>query len=78
MFAQLGVLLVGEGGFMPKYLFQGSYIGDGLKGLATEGGTPRVEAAKQLFGSLGGTLECFLLRLRRRGISSSSATCRTT
>jgi uncharacterized protein with GYD domain len=44
---------------MPKYLFQGSYIGDGLKGLATEGGTPRVEAAKQLFGSLGGTLECF-------------------
>ena len=44
---------------MPKYLFQGSYIGDGLKGLATEGGTPRVEAARQLFGSLGGTLECF-------------------
>ncbi len=59
MFALLGALLVGEGGFMPKYLFQGSYIGDGLKGLATEGGTPRVEAAKQLFGSLGGTLECF-------------------
>ena len=24
---------------MPKYLFQGSYIGEGLKGLATEGGT---------------------------------------
>ena len=44
---------------MPKYLFQGSYIGEGLKGLATEGGTPRVEAAKKLFGSLGGTLECF-------------------
>jgi uncharacterized protein with GYD domain len=44
---------------MPKYLFQGSYIGEGLKGLVTEGGSPRVEAAKQLFGSLGGTLECF-------------------
>jgi uncharacterized protein with GYD domain len=44
---------------MPKYLFQGSYIDEGLKGLATEGGTPRVEAARQLFGSLGGTLECF-------------------
>lgn len=28
---------------MPKYLFQGSYIGEGLKGLATDGGTPRVE-----------------------------------
>ena len=44
---------------MPKYLFQGAYIDEGLKGLATEGGTPRVEAARQLFGSLGGTLECF-------------------
>jgi hypothetical protein len=29
---------------MPKYLFQGAYIGDGLKGLAVEGGTPCVEA----------------------------------
>jgi uncharacterized protein with GYD domain len=44
---------------VPKYLFQGAYVGEGLKGLATEGGTPRVDAAKQLFASLGGTLECF-------------------
>ena len=44
---------------MPKYLFQGAYVGEGLKGLASEGGTPRVEAAKTLFASLGGTLECF-------------------
>ncbi len=44
---------------MPKYLFQGAYIGEGLKGLAVEGGTPRVEAAQQLFASLGGTLEHF-------------------
>lgn len=44
---------------MAKYLFQGSYIGEGLKGLIREGGTPRVEAAKKLFASLGGTLECF-------------------
>src|SRR5579863_2044110 len=44
---------------MPKFLFQGAYIGEGLQGLATEGGTPRVEAARQLFGSLGGTLESF-------------------
>ncbi|MGH3151828.1 MAG: hypothetical protein ACRDOB_14045 [Streptosporangiaceae bacterium] len=63
---------------MPKYLFQGSYIGDGLKGLATEGGTPRVEAARQLFGSLGGTLECFYFAPSAPRISSSSATCRTT
>jgi uncharacterized protein with GYD domain len=44
---------------MAKYLFQGSYIGEGLKGLLHEGGTARVEAARRLFGSLGGTLECF-------------------
>src|ERR1700722_14322368 len=31
----------------------------GAQGLATEGGTPRVDAAKELFASLGGTLECF-------------------
>ena len=62
---------------MPKYLFQGAYIGDGLKGLATEGGTPRVEAARQLFGSLGGTLECFYFALGP-GVWWSSATCPTT
>lgn len=44
---------------MAKFMFQGSYIGDGLKGLLREGGTPRVEAARKLFASLGGTLECF-------------------
>jgi uncharacterized protein with GYD domain len=44
---------------MAKFLFQGSYIGDGMKGLLREGGTPRIDAAKKLFGSLGGTLECF-------------------
>jgi uncharacterized protein with GYD domain len=54
---------IGKGVLVPKYLFQGAYIGDGLKGPATEGGTPRVEAARQLFGSLGGTLECFYFAL---------------
>ena len=44
---------------MAKYMFQGSYVGEGLKGLAREGGTPRIDAAKKLFASLGGTLECF-------------------
>ena len=44
---------------MPKYLFQGSYVGDGLKGLLKEGGTKRVEAARQLFESMGGKLESF-------------------
>lgn len=44
---------------MAKYMFQGSYVGEGLKGLLREGGTPRIDAAKKLFASLGGTLECF-------------------
>jgi uncharacterized protein with GYD domain len=44
---------------MPKYLFRGAYIGDGLTGLIADGGTSRVDAAKALFESLGGTLECF-------------------
>lgn len=44
---------------MSKYLFQGAYVGAGLTGLVAEGGTSRVEAAKALFESLGGTLECF-------------------
>jgi uncharacterized protein with GYD domain len=52
-------LVTEKGILVPKYLFRGAYIDEGLKGLATEGGTPRVEAARQLFGSLGGTLECF-------------------
>lgn len=44
---------------MPKYIFQGSYVGEGLKGLVKEGGSKRVEVAKQLFSSLGGKLEAF-------------------
>jgi uncharacterized protein with GYD domain len=44
---------------MPKYMFQGAYIGEGLTGLVAEGGSSRVVAAKALFESLGGTLECF-------------------
>jgi uncharacterized protein with GYD domain len=44
---------------MAKFLFQGSYVGEGMKGLLKEGGTPRIDAAKKLFASLGGKLECF-------------------
>jgi hypothetical protein len=68
---------IGKGVLVPKYLFQGAYIGDGLKGLATEGGTPRVEAARQLFGSLAAPWSAFTSPWAP-GISSSSATCRTT
>lgn len=44
---------------MQKYLFHGSYTPEGLRGLMTEGGSKRIEAAKQALGSVGGSLEAF-------------------
>jgi uncharacterized protein with GYD domain len=44
---------------MAKYLFQGSYMIDGLRGLLREGGTKRREAVTQAVQALGGTLEAF-------------------
>lgn len=44
---------------MSKYLFYGSYTPEGFKGLVEEGGSKRIEAAKQALGSVGGTLEAF-------------------
>jgi uncharacterized protein with GYD domain len=42
-----------------KYLFQGSYTEEGLKGLLEEGGAKRREAAEQVIQSVGGTLEAY-------------------
>jgi uncharacterized protein with GYD domain len=44
---------------MPKYLFQGSYTEQGLKGLHKEGGSGRMKAAEQLAESMGGKLEMY-------------------
>lgn len=44
---------------MPKYMIQGSYTEQGLKGLLEEGGSKRQEAAEQALASLGGTLEAY-------------------
>jgi uncharacterized protein with GYD domain len=44
---------------MPKYLFYGSYTPEGLRGLLAEGGSKRIEAAKQALSSVGGRLEAF-------------------
>lgn len=44
---------------MPKYLFQGSYTTDGLRGLLKDGGTKRRSAAQQAVASVGGRLEAF-------------------
>jgi uncharacterized protein with GYD domain len=44
---------------MPKYLIQGSYSDEGLKGLLKEGGSKRREAAEQAVKGLGGRLEAY-------------------
>jgi uncharacterized protein with GYD domain len=42
---------------MTKYLFQGTYVGPGIKGLMQEGGSKRREAVVQALESVGGSLE---------------------
>lgn len=44
---------------MAKYLFYGSYTPEGLRGLMAEGGSSRIEAAKEALASVGGELEAF-------------------
>ena len=44
---------------MAKYLIQGSYAGEGVKGLLKEGGSGRRAAIKKLIGSVGGKVEAF-------------------
>jgi uncharacterized protein with GYD domain len=44
---------------MPKYLVQGSYVGEGLKGLLKEGGSNRRAAVQTVIKGMGGTLESF-------------------
>ena len=44
---------------MAKYLIQGNYVSEGVKGLLSEGGSSRREAVAKLVESVGGTLEGF-------------------
>lgn len=44
---------------MPKYLFQGSYTAEGMKGLLKDGGSKRRAAVEQMLKGLGGRLEAF-------------------
>jgi uncharacterized protein with GYD domain len=44
---------------MPKYLVQGSYTEQGLKGLLNEGGSKRRAVVEQLASEMGGKLEAF-------------------
>ncbi|UCH40439.1 MAG: GYD domain-containing protein [Gammaproteobacteria bacterium] len=42
---------------MAKYLIQGNYLGEGIKGLLKEGGSSRRAAIEGLANSLGGSVE---------------------
>jgi len=44
---------------MPKYLFEATYLGQGIKGLMQEGGTARRDALVDALKSVGGTLDSF-------------------
>jgi uncharacterized protein with GYD domain len=44
---------------MPKYLARANYVGDGIKGLLSEGGTRRRDQVAASLASVGGTLESF-------------------
>jgi uncharacterized protein with GYD domain len=44
---------------MPKFLFHGAYVGEGVKGLLEDGGTARVNAVRAAAESVGGSLESF-------------------
>ena len=43
---------------MAKFLIRANYVGDGVKGLMTEGGSKRRDAARAAVESVGGTLDC--------------------
>lgn len=44
---------------MAKYLVQGNYVGEGIKGVLKEGGASRRAALEKAVKSLGGTAEAF-------------------
>jgi uncharacterized protein with GYD domain len=43
---------------MSKYLIRANYVGAGIKGLMSEGGSKRRDAAKAAVESAGGSLDC--------------------
>jgi hypothetical protein len=44
--------------YMPKYLLQGSYTAEGLRGLQKDTASARRDAVTQLVKSAGGSVEC--------------------
>jgi hypothetical protein len=60
---------------MAKYLLQGSYTVEGLRGVLREGGTKRREAVAQLVQALGVPSKPFIMPMAAT-IFSSLPTCR--
>jgi uncharacterized protein with GYD domain len=44
---------------MPKYLFEASYTPEGVKGVASNGGSARRDAVAHAYEALGGKMEAF-------------------
>lgn len=44
---------------VPKYLIEASYSAEGVRGLASKGGSARRGAVEQLIAAMGGKLESF-------------------
>jgi len=44
---------------VPKYLLQGSYVGDAVQGLRKEGGSARRAAVEKACSSVGGILDAY-------------------
>jgi uncharacterized protein with GYD domain len=44
---------------MAKYLIEGSYVAEGIKGLLKEGGSSRRQAVDKLLASVGGKVDSF-------------------
>ena len=53
---------------MAKYLIQGNYVGEGVKGLLSEGGSSRREAVSKFLESVGGKLEAFYYAFGRTDV----------
>jgi uncharacterized protein with GYD domain len=55
---------------MPKYLIEGSYTLEGVKGVQSAGGTSRRDAVAKLAESVGGRLESFYFAFGDRDVYS--------
>jgi uncharacterized protein with GYD domain len=53
---------------MPRYLIEGSYTGDGTKGLVLEGGSRRRETVTKMIEEMGGSVEAFYYTFGERDV----------